>query len=144
MLNPITACIRYAVTQTRDPYLDTTFIFFVFMGFEPACQVIITKQLQRANKVRDNTFFVQEFIKFARHSITIMLRYPVTREDANHVFNTCVTLLQMTWLTKSVYFAAISTRFEIETRDRELKRRADEAKAKEALKATGRAKRMRA
>ncbi len=143
MLSVISDCIRYAVTKTKDPYLNSAFIFFVFMGFEPACQRIITKQLQRANLTREHAFFTQEFVKFARHSIVIMLRYPITLDDAHHVFNTCVSLLQVTWLTKCTYFSVISTRFEVETREREIKRRAEDSKLKDALKVAGRIKRGR-
>lgn len=143
MPNMVTRRIRYAATRTKDPYLDIVFIFFVFMGFEHACQRVIIKQLEREGCVEEHKFFTQEFVKFARHSITILFRYPITRDDAHHVINTCVTLLQMTWYAKTTYFAVISTRFEVETRDKELRRRAEETKPKELLPA-GRAKRTRA
>lgn len=144
MLNIITRCIRYAINQTKDPYLDAVFIFFVCMGFETSVQRIITKQLQRAKMHTENVFFTQEFVKFARHAITILFRYPVTQDDACHVVGTCVSLLQVTWLTKSTYFATISTRFEVSMRDAEMKRRADDAKAKDALRLSNKAKRDRA
>lgn len=134
MPNMVTRRVRFAV-NTADPYLDITFIFFVCMGFEPACQRIITKQLERERCVPDYVFFTQEFVKFAKHAITILLRYPVTADDAHHVVNTCVSVLQMTWLSKTVYFSVVSTRFELATRDRDLRRRAEEAKAKERPRA---------
>ena len=143
MLNIITRCVRYAINDTNDPYLDAVFIFFVCMGFEPSVQRIITKQLQRAKMHTENTFFTQEFVKFARHSITILFRYPVTQDDACHVVATCVSLLQATWLAKTTYFAVISTRFEVSMRDAEMKRRADDAKAKDALRISNKLKRER-
>lgn len=136
-------CFEFAITKADDPYINIVFVFFICMGFEPACQRIITKQLQRANMHRENAFFMQEFVKFARHSITIMLRYPITLDDAQHVFNTCVSTLQTTWLAQTTYFSIISTRFELRMRDLETQRRATEIKLKDALKASGRAKRQR-
>lgn len=131
MPNMITRRIRFAVTQTRDPYLDTVFIFFICMGFEPACQRIITQQLQRKRKKAEHVFFTQEFVKIARNFITILLRYPVTRDDVHHVINTCVSLLKVTWTAKTVYFGTISTRYELESRDAEAKKRAEELKSKD-------------
>lgn len=128
MSNTITNRIRYAVERKSDPYLDIVFIFFACMGFEPACQLIITKQLERERKSDDYTFFTQEFVKFARNSITILLRTPFTQEDTYHIVNTCVTVLQMTWIAKTTYFLTISTRFELDARDRETKRRIEETK----------------
>lgn len=144
MPNVVTACIRYAVNRTKDPYINVVFIFFVCLGFEPACQRIITKQLERAGLYQDNVFFTQEFVKFAYHTFTVMMRYPITQEDAVHVFTYCVSVLQTTWLTKSTYFSIISTTFERTMRDNEMKRRSAEAKAKEAARAPGRIKRERA
>lgn len=131
MPNMITRRIRFAVLQTRDPYLDTVFIFFVCMGFEPACQRIITKQLQRKHKRFEHTFFTQEFVKFARNFITILLRHPVTRDDAHHVINTCVSMLKVTWTAKTIYFGTISIRHELESRDIEAKKRAEDLKSKD-------------
>lgn len=131
MPNMITRRIRFAVTATRDPYLDTVFIFFVCMGFEPACQLIITQQLKRKRKEFEHNFFTQTFVRFARHAIIILLRYPVTRDDAHHVINTCVSLLKVTWKSKVVCFSAISTRHELETRDAEAKKRAEELRLKD-------------
>lgn len=131
MPNMITRRIRFAVMDSSDPYLFADFIFFVCMGFEPACQRIITQQLQRKRKVFEHKFFTNTFVKFARHAIIIMLRYPITRDDANHVFNTCVSLLKLTWTAKTTYFLTISTRYELETRDAEAKKRAEELRLKD-------------
>jgi hypothetical protein len=131
MPNMVTRRIRFVVTKTKDPYLDIVFIFFVCMGFETACQRIITKQLQRKEKKSEHTFFTEEFVKYARHAFTILLRHPVTLEDVHHSINTCVSLLQLTWTAKTVYFSVISTRHELESRDTEAKRRAEELRLKD-------------
>lgn len=145
MPNMVTRRIRFATTRTKDPLLDITFLFFVFMGFEHACQRVIVKQLERAECVKDHKFFTEVFVKFARNNITIFLRQPITRDDARHALNMCVTLLQLTWSCKTTYFLTISTRYEIETRDKELRRRTADEKPKDPLRLppAGRAKRTR-
>lgn len=128
MSNTITNRIRYSVETKSDPYLDIVFIFFTCMGFEPSCQLIITKQLEREQKPFEYTFFTQEFVKFAKHAINVLLRYPFTQDDTYHAVNTCVSMLQMTWLGKTVYFSVISTKFKLNARDRETKKRLEETK----------------